>query len=263
MSDESGRFVWYELMTTDPRAAEAFYAAVVGWTAKDSGMTATTGAPYTILWSGDAMVAGLMTMPEEPRKMGVPPNWGGYISVDDVDAAAEKAKRLGGAIYMPPTDIPNVGRFAVVADPQGAAFNLFKSLPPQTPPVVPAPGSPGTIGWHELWTTDWEKGFAFYGDMFGWKKDQAIDIGPMGTYQLFAPSSGGPAIGGMWNKPKDVPVAFWLYYFNVEAIDAAADRVKANGGKIVNGPMEVPGGSFIVQCQDPQGAMFALNAMKR
>jgi predicted enzyme related to lactoylglutathione lyase len=97
--------------------------------------------------------------------------------------------------------------------------------------VVPATGSPGTIGWRELYASDWEKAFAFYSDMFGWKKDRAMDMGPMGIYQLFTTASGGAAIGGMFNKPKEVPVNFWLYYFNVEAIDAAVERVKANGGR--------------------------------
>lgn len=263
MSDDQGRFVWYELLSNDPKAAERFYGAVVGWTAKDFEMPAPTGSPYTILSAGEAAVAGLMEMPEEPRKQGMPPNWSGYIAVDDVDAAVEKVKRLGGMVHMPPTDIPTVGRFAVVADPQGAVFLPFKPIPPSTPPVVPAPGTPGTVGWHELYASDWEKAFAFYSDMFGWTKDQAVDMGPMGAYQLFAAAGGGPAIGGMFNKPSEVPVNFWLYYFNVDAIDAAAERVKANGGKMLFGPMEVPGGAWIVQCQDPEGAMFALTAMNR
>jgi predicted enzyme related to lactoylglutathione lyase len=261
MSEDHGKFVWYELMTTDTKAAEAFYTAVVGWTAKDSGMP---GMAYTILWAGDATIAGLMALPDEVRKMGAPPAWSGYIAVDDVDAAVEKVKRLGGMIHMPPTDIPQVGRFAVAADPQGAVFLPFKPIPPATPPVVPAPGSPGTIGWHELYASDWEKAFAFYSDMFGWKKDQAVEMGPgVGTYQLFTLASGGPAIGGMFNKPAEVPVNFWLYYFTVDGIDAAVERVNANGGKVLFGPMEVPGGAFIVQCQDPQGAMFALTGPRK
>ena len=261
MSDHQGRFVWYELMTTDPKAAERFYSAVVGWTAKDFPMGG--GTTYTILSAGEAMAAGLMLMPEAAKKMGAPPNWSGYIAVDDVDAAAEKVKRLGGVIHMPPTDIPTVGRFAVAADPQAAAFILFKPLPPPTPPAVPALGTPGRIGWHELYASDWETVFAFYSDMFGWKKDQAMDMGPMGTYQLFTAASGGPAIGGMFNKPAEVPATFWLYYFNVDSIDPAVERVTAHGGKIVNGPMEVPGGAFIVQCMDPQGAMFALTGPRK
>jgi predicted enzyme related to lactoylglutathione lyase len=256
MSDYAGRFIWYELMTTDAKAAGAFYTAVVGWTAADSGMP---GMSYTIFSLGEAMIAGLMALPEEVRRQGAPPAWSGYIAVDDVDAAAEKATRLGGTVHMPPTDIAEIGRFAVLADPQGAVFMPFRPLPPPSPPVIPAPGSPGTIGWNELYASDWEKAFAFYSDMFGWKKDQAIDMGPgVGTYQLFAPAGGGPAIGGMFNKPAEVPVNFWLYYFVIESIDAAAERVKANGGKVLFGPMEVPGGAFVLQGMDPQGAIFGL-----
>jgi hypothetical protein len=260
MSDYAGRFIWYELMTTDTTAAAAFYAAVVGWAAKDSGMP---GMSYTIFSSGEAMIAGMMAQPEESRAMGAPPSWMGYVAADDVDAAAAKVTSLGGTVYVAPRDIPDVGRFAVVADPQGAVFAMLQPLPPPTPPVVPAPGSPGTIGWHELYASDWEKAFAFYSDLFGWKKDQAMDMGAMGTYQLFTAPGGGPAIGGMFNKPAEVPVNFWLYYFVVDAIDAAVERVKANGGKVVVEPMEVPGGAFIVQAMDPQGAMFAITGPRK
>ncbi len=260
MSDDQGRFVWYELMTTDMKAAGDFYKSVVGWSTQASPMP---GMDYTLFMSGESMAAGLMNQPEESRKMGAPPSWMGYVGVKDVATATAKAKRLGGTVYVEPRDIPGMGRFSVVADPQMAVFAMFQAVPARDPPPAPPPGTPGQIGWHELYASDWEKAFDFYSDMFGWKKDQAVDISPMGTYQLFALGSGGPAIGGMWNKPKEIPATFWLYYFNVDAIDAAAERVKSAGGKITNGPMEVPGGSFIVQCQDPQGAMFALSAIRR
>ena len=260
MSDDAGRFIWYELMTADTKAAEAFYTSVVGWSASDAGMP---GMPYTIFARGEAMIAGLMAMPEAVRKQGGQPAWSGYIAVDDVDAAVERVRRLGGVVHMAPTEVPGVGRFAVAADPQGAVFLPFRPLPPPTPPVVPAPGSLGTIGWRELYSSDWEKAFAFYSAMFGWTKDQAMDMGAMGTYQLFATADGQPAIGGMFNKPAQVPVDFWLYYFVIDEIDAAGERVKANGGKVVYGPMEVPGGAFIVQCLDPQGAMFALTGPRK
>ena len=119
-----------------------------------------------------------------------------------------------------------------------------------------APETPGRIGWHELLSTDWEKGYAFYNALFGWQKADAMDMGAMGTYQMF--STGGPPVGGMFNKPPMVPATFWLYYFNVGDFDAAVERVKAGGGEILNGPMEVPGGGWIIQGKDPQGAMFAL-----
>jgi hypothetical protein len=253
-----GRFVWYELMTTDTGAAKAFYGSVVGWGSEDASVP---GIEYTSFTADGVPVGGLMSQPDEVRKMGAPPSWSGYIAVDDVDAATARVKELGGSVHMPPRDIPNVGRFSVVADPQMAAFMLFKpSNPGQDQPADPT--APGRIGWHELYASDWEKAFAFYSEMFGWQKDQAMDMGPMGIYQLFAHD--GRQMGGMFNKPAEVPVNFWLYYFNVGDIDAAADRVTKGGGKILMGPMEVPGGGmFIIQGLDPQGAMFALVGKRR
>jgi hypothetical protein len=225
---------------------------VVGWTSQDMPMP---GMTYTLFMLGDAQMAGMMAQPEDVRKMGAPPAWTGYVAVDDVDASAAKARQDGATLYVEPQDIPNVGRFAVAGDPQGAVFALFKAndkAPPARPPV----GTPGTIGWHELHTTDWEKAFAFYSGLFGWTKDHAMDMGPHGTYQIFAHE--GAQAGAMFNKPPDEPMPYWLYYFAVENIDAASGRVSAGGGHILNGPMEVPGGQWIAQCKDPQGAMFAL-----
>ncbi len=186
--------------------------------------------------------------------MGAEPQWIGYVGVDDVDAAAERTKQLGGAIRVPPTDIPDISRFSVVADPQMATLALFKwQNPGQQQPAEP--GKPGHVSWHELLAADWEKAFAFYSELFGWQKADA-DIDPMGTYQLF--STAGQTIGCMFTKPAMVASPFWLFYFNVSDIDAAAARVKAGGGYILEGPFEVPGGSWIARCTDPQGAMFAL-----
>lgn len=249
-----GRFVWYELMTSDVEAAKAFYTKVVGWRAEDA---AVTGMTYTLFKVGDVHAAGLMALTEDARSRGVPPCWTGYVAVDDVDASSGQFKKHGGAVHVPPCDIPDVGRFAIVADPQGAVLALFKGTTPQQ---APAFGTPGHVGWHELMAADWEKAFAFYATMFGWQKADAIDIGPMGKYQLF--TAGEHPIGGMFNKPAKMPAPFWLYYFSIDAIDAGVERVKSGGGTIINGPMEVPGDLWIVQCTDPQGAMFALVAPK-
>jgi len=253
MSTSHGRFVWHELMTTNTGAAKAFYGDVVGWGTQDVPMP---GMTYTLFTVGETHVSGLMDLPEDARNMGAPPSWVGYVAVDDVDATAEHAKRLGGTVHVPPRDIPNVGRFSIIADPQGATLGLLfrSSNPGQDQP--PELGSAGRTGWNELLATNWETAFAFYGELFGWRKAEAVPIGEMGVYQLF--SAGGLPIGGMFTKPPMVPVPFWLYYFTVSDIDAAATRVTASGGQILNGPMEVPGGSWIVQCRDPQGAMFAL-----
>ena len=256
MPEMKNPFVWYELMTNDVDGAAGFYSAVVGWEARDSGME---GFDYRLFHSGDSMVAGLMARPEEAA--GSPPGWLGYVGVADVDAAAEKAKSLGATVHVEPRDIPGIGRFAVIADPQGAVVALFGS--DSEPPPQPPMGTPGQIGWNELYASDWEKLFTFYETLFGWKKGIAVPMGEMGTYQLVAAASGDESFGGMFNKPPQVPVNYWLYYFSVDEIDAAAERVKANGGTVLMGPMEVPGGAFIIQCQDPQGAMFALTGPRK
>jgi predicted enzyme related to lactoylglutathione lyase len=257
MSDTHGKFVWYDLMTSDTKAAQSFYRSVIGWDAKDSGMTDRS---YTILSMGPTMVGGLMPVPEDARNAGVRPAWMGYIGVDDVDACAKRVKAAGGAIHRGPEDIPGVGRFAVAGDPHGAGFMLFTGTSDEAPTPAPA-ATPGHIGWRELNAGDLEGAFAFYSGLFGWTKADAMDMGAMGVYQVFA--IGGVPSGGMMTKTPQMPAPFWLYYFNVEAVDAAMARVKNAGGQVLNGPLEVPGGSWIVQCLDPQGAMFAMVASKR
>jgi hypothetical protein len=250
------QFFWYDVMTTDPKAAEAFYRTVVGWGVQDSG-----SPDYTLFTVSGQGVAGLMPIPEDARKAGVPPAWMGYIHVEDVDAAAERITREGGKLHRGPFDVPGVIRLAVVSDPQGAGFIIAKPTTPAQAAPPPAVGTPGTVGWHELYAADWKSAFAFYEKLFGWTKAEAHDMGPMGTYQLFA--AGDAAIGGMMTKPPQVPSPYWGYYINVSAIDAAAARIGVGGGKILNGPMQVPGGQWIVQAQDPQGALFALVAPER
>ena len=250
-------FIWHELMTSDPVAATAFYAGVLGMTGADSGLT---DRRYTIVSAGGSPVGGIMAIGDDAKKMGARPGWMGYIGVADVDAFAAKVKAAGGQVHRAPQDIPQVGRFAVVADPHGAAFMLFKGAS-DTPPPRAAGGTPGHVGWNELHAGDGAAAFAFYAGLFGWTKDQAVDMGPMGVYQLFA--AGGPAIGGIMTKMPETPAPHWLYYFNVEAADAAIARIQAGGGRLLNGPMQVPGGSWIAQCMDPQGAMFAIAGPKR
>jgi predicted enzyme related to lactoylglutathione lyase len=257
MSKTHGKFVWYDVMTSDTKAAEAFYRSVIGWDTKDSGMTDRS---YTLLCMGSTMVGGLMPIPEDARKAGVRPAWMGYIAVDDVDEYAKRVKTAGGTIHRGPEDIPGVGRFAVVGDPHGAGFMLFKGASDQTPTPAPT-GALGHVGWRELHAGEREGAFAFYSGLFGWTKAEAIDMGPTGVYQIFA-IDGSPA-GGMMTKMPQTPTPFWLYYFNVAAVDAAMTRVKDGGGQVLNGPHQVPGGSWIIQCLDPQGAMFALVGSER
>ena len=252
-----GKFFWYDVMTTDTKAARQFYCDVVGWSAQDS---PAPGMDYTVFMVGERGVAGLLPIPEDARNAGVPPIWMGYVSVDDVDEAVVRIEREGGKVHRPPMEVPGIIRFAVVADPEGAGFIIAKGLVAD-PPAELAPGTPGTVGWHELYATDGESAFGFYERMFGWTKGDAMDMGPMGKYQLFA--TGGENVGGMMTKPPAIPAPFWTYYFNVPAIDAAAQRVTSGGGKILNGPMQVPGDLWIVNCMDPQGAGFALVAPQR
>jgi predicted enzyme related to lactoylglutathione lyase len=252
MSSSHGQFIWYDLMTDDCKAAEAFYRGVIGWDATDSGMADRS---YTLLSVGPTMVGGLMPIPEEAQKAGARPCWNGYIAVDDVDANAVRVKAASGSVHRAPEDIPRVGRFAVVADPHGAVFMLFRGSLEQAPEPAP-PGTPGHVGWHELHAGDRERAFLFYTGLFGWTKAEAVDMGPMGVYQTFA--TGDVPVGGMMTKTPQTPMPFWLYYFNVDAIDGAMARVKEGGGQVIHGPTQVPGGSWIAHCLDPQGAIFAM-----
>jgi hypothetical protein len=258
MPEHLGTFVWYDLMTTDTAAATAFYRAVIGWDVADSGMSDRS---YLILSMGPLIVGGLMPIPAEALANGVRPSWMGYIAVDDVDAYAARVAEAGGTVHRPPEDIPTVGRFAVVADPHGAGFILFRGMGDQAPRRDQA--APGHIGWHELQAGDRETAWDFYAGLFGWTKVEAVDMGAMGLYQTFTTAAGGPAIGGMMTRTPNTPRPFWLYYVNVEAIDAAIARIAAAGGTIANGPHPVPTGQWIVQAFDPQGALFALLAPKR
>jgi predicted enzyme related to lactoylglutathione lyase len=250
-----GRFVWYELITPDVEAAKAFYTKVMDWRVWDA---SSPGRAYALFTTGQAAVGAVMELPEDARKTGSMPGWVGYVSVDDVDATAERIERLGGIVHVPPTNVSDTSRFSVFADPQEARLALFKWLKPgQEQPADLA--AVGRVGWHELLATDWAKALAFYSALFGWQKSDD-DVDESETYQLF--SAGGQTIGGMVTKSPTMPDPFWLYYFNVSDIDVAAQRVKAGGGEVLDGPIDLPGGSWIVRCMDPQGAVFALEGMR-
>jgi uncharacterized protein len=264
VAELTGRFTWYELMTTDMASARAFYAAVVDWGVEDRSLPHLS---YTLFTSGQAPVSGLMDLPQEARRMGATPRWMGYVSVDNADVTTAALKRLGGTVYVPPTD-SNIGRIAVVTDPQAATLALVQGLSVEGLPDGRSKGSRmkavepnrlGRVGWHELLTTDAGKAFVFYSGLFDWRKADG-ETDPSVTYQLFA--AGEETIGGMFKiRPMD-PVPFWLFYFNVSDIDAAAARVERAGGSVIEGPLEIPGGSWIVRCRDPQGAGFALQGKR-
>lgn len=251
---KTGDFVWHELRTTDTKGAEAFYSHVIGWQPKDSGMPG--GMAYTLLSTGGSDAAGLMQLSPEMQSGGMKPAWVGFIGVDDVDAYAGRVEQAGGKLHFPPMDIPNVGRFASVADPQGAAFLLFKGSLDYAP-SRPAAGTPGTVGWNELSANDGQSAWSFYSGIFGWKEDSTMDMGPMGTYRIF--NNGSNPVGGMMTRDlSKSPVPFWLYYFNVEDIDAAATRIAEKSGQVLMGPHQVPGDAWIILGLDPQGATFAV-----
>lgn len=251
MTRRPSQVIWYELMTTDVDAAARFYGEVMGWTVVDSGQA---DKDYRV-WLMDAVgVGGLLPISPDGAAGGMKPIWLTYVDVADVDAAVVRSSAAGGGIYMPPTEIPGVGRMALITDPQGAAYYVMTPMgEAPTPPF--APERLGHGGWNELHTTDWEAALAYYADQLGWAEARRMDMGPLGTYLVF--KSGDQDIGGMVNslgfaKPT------WLCYFNVEDIEAARDRVVAAGGTIAMQPHEVPTGQWMLHGRDPQGALFGL-----
>jgi predicted enzyme related to lactoylglutathione lyase len=255
MADASvrGRILWYELMTTDMKAAEKFYQAVVGWTVKSFDASPD---PYDMWHRADGMpVGGVMKI---PQGMNFPPHWGMYVGVPKLEDAVAHVQKAGGSTLSPVIDIPDIGRMQTVRDPQGVAFSVYE---PSSPPLPEAEPQAGDASWHELHTNDAEAAMKFYTDLFGWQPTEAMDMGLMGKYHMFGRSF---PLGGMMKKmPQMANVPpHWAIYFHVPDIKAAAEKIKANGGQILNGPMEVPGGDWIINGMDPQGAAFSLHAKK-
>jgi predicted enzyme related to lactoylglutathione lyase len=200
-----------------------------------------------------------MTLPPELSQHGVPPHWGLYVGVDKLEPAAAEVKRLGGSAVSDVMEVPTIGRMQAMRDPQGAAFSIYE---PASAPLPEALAEPGEVSWIELMTTDAPAAFAFYQGLFGWQATETMDMGPMGKYHMFGRHLG--PLGGMMNKSAEMAQipSNWGVYFLVPNLEAAVGRVKAGGGQILNGPMEVPGGDQIVNCLDPQGAAFSLHAKK-
>lgn len=250
----TGRFVWYELLTSDPKGAIAFYTEVIGWKAQ-----AWEKGDYTMWVGSQGPLGGVTMLPEQAKQMGASPYWQANVQVDDVDATVAKVKELGGKVYVV-EDVPDVGRFAVIADPQGAVISVFTPGSEMAPHDVTKDGE---FSWHELYTTDHEAAFAFYRQIVGWEKLGEFDMGAMGKYLLWGRD--GKQLGGMMTMPpgmktpdgRAVPPN-WMYYVTIKDLDGALARAKAKGARVLNGPMEVPGGQRIVQLMDPQGAAFAL-----
>jgi predicted enzyme related to lactoylglutathione lyase len=185
-----------------------------------------------------------------------------YVGVDKLEDAVSQIERLGGQSLSPVIDVPTVGRMRTMYDPQQAAFSVYEPAPEAKPQQAESEPQEGDGSWHELMTTDAEAAMKFYTELFGWKPTESMDMGEMGKYHMFGRSF---PLGGMMNKSQEMAQVppHWGIYFRVPSIDAATERVKTNGGQVLNGPMEVPGGDWIINARDPQGAYFSLHAKKR
>jgi uncharacterized protein len=240
MTNKHGDWVWYELMTSDAAGAQSFYGPLLSWKIASP---ASDGFDYReIQAADDGFVGGILQI--TPEMVGAQPGWVGYIAVDDVDASVASIEKAGGRLCMPARDMPGVGRFAMVFDPQGALFYVMKSATDDVSTAFAADApNPGHCAWNELMTSDRAGAMAFYTGQFGWVKDGEMDMGPVGTYEMLRH---GPMIGGV------------NFYFRVSDIDGAIAMIGASGGTVINGPDEIPGGDFTINGIDPQGAYFAL-----
>ncbi len=258
MSNQHGEFIWYELLTDNADAAEAFYAELIGWSVQHSEQPDMDYRIFSALDrdSGDSNeVGGLMALDEEMKAGGARPVWLGYIAVDDVDAAVAKLCAEGGSLQMPAMDIPEVGRIAMITDPQGAPFYIMKAFDDRPSLAFAADKPrPGHCAWNELVTEDPEAAKSFYFGNFGWTKDGQMDM-PEGPYEFIRHNG---MIGAVMKRPEAMPVSAWLYYFRVPDIDAAVAITEQRGGQILFGPEEIPDGDLIIQALDPQGALFSL-----
>ncbi len=262
MTKTHGAWIWYELMTPDVVKSKAFYEAVVpGWAITPG--TPETGDYGFIANADGGMTGGVLGLTAAMQSGGARPAWLGYIGVDDVDAFLPQLEAKGGKVEMPARDVPMAGRIAMVTDCCGAPFYIMTPTPPPgggESTSFSATPNHGRCGWNELMAGNADNATAFYTGLFGWSLPEPMDMGEMGKYQFVAHD--GVTTGAIMNKMAAMPVPFWSHYFWVPGIDAAAAAITANGGTVINGPMEVPGEDWIVQGIDPQGAMFSLVGAK-
>jgi predicted enzyme related to lactoylglutathione lyase len=244
----TGRFVWHELHTSDRTKAQSFYSRLLGWQIKE--MPMGPGEPYTVCSRDGQQTAGI-TKSMAPAT--TPPHWLAYVAVDDVDASATKAKSLGGKVLVEPTDIPEVGRFARIADPQGASFALFKDAHPYAPEPERPPA--GSFCWDELATSNPEAAANFYAGLFGYAVE-AVDMGPMGTYRIL--KRGDRQTAGITKMPAQVPHPNWLAYLAVQDVDASTRNAKELLAKVLMEPMDIPNIGRFAIIADPTGAAIAL-----
>jgi len=262
MANPLGSFIWYELMTTDPDGAAAFYGPIVGWTISGKPDPAAGDVDYRHITRGDGGGnGGVLALTEEMCKGGARPCWLGYLYVADVDAAVKAIEADGGKLLMPAFSI-EVGRIALVADPQGVPIYVMTPIPPagveDATSDVYSRWAEQHVSWNELFSPDLEAAKRFYARHFNFEFNESMPMGPMGDYCFI--DHGGETIGAMMQKPEQVPMGLWNFYIRVPDIDAAVAKVKELGGQVLNGPMEVPGGERIINGMDPQGAPFSLVA---
>jgi predicted enzyme related to lactoylglutathione lyase len=257
MSNLHGSPIWYELLSLDPLAARRFYSAVVGWKIDEAPPAGST-MDYRMITAAECHVGGVFRLTPEMSQQGARPAWMMYLGVDDVDQCVASVTAAGGSALLPAFDIPYVGRLAMLADPQGAPFYVMRGASDADSGAC-NPDRPGHGAWHELHATDGPSATAFYLAQFGWGQSVGMDMGPMGVYQLF--SVNGRDLGGIMSDA-NFPRPCWLPYFRVDGIERAAVRIVEAGGRVVHGPMEVPGGGWIVNGLDTEGALFALTGTR-
>jgi predicted enzyme related to lactoylglutathione lyase len=256
MRNPHGFPIWYELLTNDAAGAKRFYDTVIGWTVGDQ--PAMPGMDYRMIDTGNGdFVGGLMPITDEMRSGGAKPTWLFYIGVDDVDATVRKITDKGGGTLMPPFDMRGVGRMAFVTDPQGYPFYVMRGESDEASTAYDRTGM-GKCNWNELVTSDQEGANAFYADVFGWTYPGKMPMGEMGDYVFVA--AGDTTFGATMRASQPGTPTGWQFYFRAPDIDAAAEKVKSNGGALLAGPMEVPGGDMIIVAKDPEGTLFGVVA---
>ena len=251
--DKPGDFIWYELLTSDADAAQKFYGEILGWGVNASGME---GMDYRIVHVGPNPIGGMMTITKDMADHGAKPTWLGYLTVANADETVAGIKQRGGRALMGPMDLPNVGRIAMVADPQGAPFYVMQPVHHgKSLAFADDTKRAGHCAWNELVTSDQPAAWTFYGELFGWAKDGEMDMGPIGKYQFIRH---GAVLGAMMPATAEMGPPHWNQYFRVHDVDRAKAQIEAGGGQVVHGPQEIPGGDFAMNCVDPQGAHFGL-----
>jgi predicted enzyme related to lactoylglutathione lyase len=238
-----GRFCWFNLAAADTAAAIRFYARIFGWKTREKG--------GVTMWESPAGTVGSIGPLPEALSSGA---WLPYVAVPDVQASVARAEQLGASVTLPATSTGMGGFFAHLQDPQGAAFGLYAPAD-----VAYTPPAAGQFSWVELMTSDAPAAATFYFELLGWKETSSLDMGATGKYQMFGID--GIPYGGIYN-PGQMPMGpQWVSYVRVPDVAAATAAAKAAGGRVINGPIEVPGGDWIVQLLDPQGALIAAHEL--